>query len=177
MNEWLGEPVPLFQHPGKGILRNFINNLVINIFKISALRLQCNSGKTKNSWCYSYFTLIQIMNSTRSFLFSQNFIEVSMHWFQKLFITWLLMKFLRMPLPESWITVTSSPNHSFIQLLEGLVVGKTQFRFSNFLEKIQFRFSNFLEKIHLHLMKDLKKKKKDSILENGVEGENIWWTL
>ena len=30
MNEWLGEPVLIFQLPGRGILRNFINNLVIN---------------------------------------------------------------------------------------------------------------------------------------------------
>ena len=48
----------------------------------------------------------------------------------------ILTKFLRMPLPGSWKTKTGSPNHSFIQLLEGLVVGKTQLWFSNFLEKI-----------------------------------------
>ena len=33
INEWLGEPVPVFQLPGRGILRNFINNLVINNFE------------------------------------------------------------------------------------------------------------------------------------------------
>ena len=47
MNEWLGEPVLVFQLPGRGILRNFINNLVKTIFKISAMTLLCNSGKTK----------------------------------------------------------------------------------------------------------------------------------
>ena len=30
MNEWLGEPVLVSQLPVRGILRNFINNLVIN---------------------------------------------------------------------------------------------------------------------------------------------------
>ena len=59
-----------------------------------------------------------------------------MHWFLKLFISRILTKFLRMPLPGSWKTKTGSPNHSFIQLLEGLVVGKTQLWLSNFLEKI-----------------------------------------
>ena len=29
MNKWLGEPVPGFQLPGRGILRNFINKVVI----------------------------------------------------------------------------------------------------------------------------------------------------
>ena len=32
MNEWLGEPVLVFQLPGRGILRNFINNLALNQF-------------------------------------------------------------------------------------------------------------------------------------------------
>ena len=91
-------------------------------------------GKIKNSWCYSYFTLIQIMNSTRSFLFTHNYIEVSMHWFWKMFITRLSMKFLRMPLPGSWKTGTE---------LRALVMSitvwtcswETCFWFSNFLEE------------------------------------------
>ena len=29
MNEWLGEPVLVFQLPGRGILRIYINNLVV----------------------------------------------------------------------------------------------------------------------------------------------------
>ena len=29
MNEWLGEPVPVSQLPGRGILRIYINNLAI----------------------------------------------------------------------------------------------------------------------------------------------------
>ena len=59
-------------------------------------------------------------------MFSQNYIKVSMHWFLKLFISRILTKFLRMPLPGSWKTKTGSPNHSFIQLLEGTIVLKGQ---------------------------------------------------
>ena len=33
MNKWLGEPVLVFQLPGRGILRNFVNILDINNFK------------------------------------------------------------------------------------------------------------------------------------------------
>ena len=50
-------------------------------------------------------------------------------------------------LPGSWKTRTGSPNHLFIHLLEGLVVGKTQFRFSNLLEKIQSDYLLYKSKI------------------------------
>ena len=33
INKWLGEPVSVSQHPGRGILRNFVNILDINNFK------------------------------------------------------------------------------------------------------------------------------------------------
>ena len=45
MNKWFGEPVPVSQLPGRGILRIYVNNLVIKT-KYYAFRL-VTWGKTK----------------------------------------------------------------------------------------------------------------------------------
>ena len=58
----------LTKYPKNFILSIFINNPRGDEY--SFIWYLYDHGKTKNSWCYSYFTLIQIMNSTRSFLLS-----------------------------------------------------------------------------------------------------------
>ena len=61
MNGWLGEPVPVSQLPGRGILRIYINNLVRKRLFVNKLLCILNiRGKTKKSAWYI----------TRTFLFS-----------------------------------------------------------------------------------------------------------
>ena len=44
MKEWLGEPVPGYQFSGRGILRNFINKVVIWNTLIVLMAKQKNTG-------------------------------------------------------------------------------------------------------------------------------------
>ena len=83
MNEWLGEPVPGFQLPGRGILRNFIkkvviwNNLIILMKKQKTIdnftcRLIFLIGKTKDLQVRKFvkMNLVKVQFFTCRFLFS-----------------------------------------------------------------------------------------------------------
>ena len=51
MNEWLGEPVLVSQLPGRGILRIYINNLVVK--RVFVSKIEHFMGKQKSPHCIS----------------------------------------------------------------------------------------------------------------------------
>ena len=64
---YLNEPFAML------VAKSFILIIFINKQrgdKRSVIWCLYDPGRIKNSWCYSYFALIQILNSTRSFLLS-----------------------------------------------------------------------------------------------------------